>query len=128
MPRTIDMRKTLPILSAILILSQGCYYDNAEELYEFEDQLNAINCDDLRVSFTDEVFPIIQGNCNITGCHVAGGNGILLENYNNVKAKVDNGSMMELVVNNQSMPPAQPLTGCQISQIESWINAGAPNN
>jgi hypothetical protein len=118
------MRKTLPILSAILILSQGCYNDNVEELYEFEDP----NCDALDVSFSNQVFPIIQGNCSITGCHVAGGNGMLLENYNNVKAYVDNGTMFDRVVNTQDMPPSQPLTSCQIDQIDSWINAGAPNN
>ena len=118
------MRKTLPILSAILILSQGCYNDNVEELYEFEDP----NCDTLDVSFSNQVFPIIQGNCSITGCHVAGGNGMLLENYNNVKAYVDNGTMFDRVVNTQDMPPSQPLTSCQIDQIDSWINAGAPNN
>ncbi len=122
------MRKTLPKLLAILFLSQGCYYDNAEELYEFEDQLNAADCVVLDVSYTNVIVPIIQGNCATTGCHVAGGNGILLENYNSVKAKVDNGTMLELVVNSKTMPPSLPLTGCQVQQVESWINAGAPNN
>ena len=122
------MRKSLPILSAIILLCQGCYYDNAEELYEFEDQLNEMNCDVVDVSFSDDIFPIIQGNCSITGCHLTGGNGILLENYNSVKDKVDSGDILDLVVNNQTMPPAQPLTGCQIGQFESWITAGAPNN
>ena len=123
------MRKILPILSAILILSQGCYYDTVEELYEFEDQLNATNCDALDVSFSNQIFPIIQGNCSsLGGCHVAGGNGMLFENYNNVKAKVDDGSLLEQVVNAQTMPPSFPLTGCQIQQLDSWINAGAPNN
>jgi hypothetical protein len=123
------MRKTLPtILAAILIFSQGCYYDNEEELYEFENQIIAANCNNLNVSYANEIFPIIQGNCSITGCHIAGGNGMLLENYNNVKAYVDNGSLLEVVVTSQTMPPSQPLTSCQIEQVESWINAGAPNN
>lgn len=116
------------MLSAILIFSQGCYYDNVEELYEFEDQLNESECDNIDVSYAADILPMIQGNCSTPGCHVAGGNGILFENYGNVKAKVDNGSMLELVVNNQTMPPAQPLTGCQILQMESWITAGALNN
>lgn len=125
---TTNMRKALPILSAILVLSQGCYYDNEEELYEFEDQLNAANCDDVDMSFTDDIFPIIQGNCAITGCHVTGGNGILLENYNTVKAKVDDGTFRQQAVDAQTMPPTQPLTSCQVDQIESWLNAGALNN
>ena len=112
------MRKAIPILSAILILSQGCYYDNVEELYEFEDQLNATNCDDVDVSYTAEIFPIIQGNCSTPGCHVAGGNGILFENYNNVKANVDNGSMLAVLPNwpviISRLPSVMAFTPCGI--------------
>ena len=122
------MRKALPILSAILVLSQGCYYDNEEELYEFQDQLNQSNCDDVDMSFANDIMPIIEGNCSITGCHLTGGNGILLEDYNTVKVRVDNGSLQNVVIDAQTMPPAGPLDQCQMDQIESWITAGALNN
>ena len=122
------MRKALTILSAILVLSQGCYYDNEEELYAFEDQLNAANCDKIDVSFSNEILPMIEGNCSITGCHLTGGNGILLEDYNSVKIWVDNGSLKNVVVDAQTMPPSQPLNSCQIEQFEAWINDGARNN
>lgn len=122
------MRKILPILSAILILSQGCYYDNEEELYLFQDQLDQTSCDALNVSFSNDIFPIIQGNCATSTCHVTGGNGILLENYNNVKAFVDDSTLMDVVVTSQTMPPSQALSSCQMQQVESWINEGALNN
>lgn len=126
--RRSNMKRALTIISAILILSQGCYYDNEEELYEFQDQVNEANCDDVDMSFANDIMPIIEGNCSITGCHVTGGNGILLEDYNTVKVRVDNGSFLNVVVDAQTMPPSGPLEQCQMDQIESWITAGALNN
>ena len=121
--------KTIKFLAVVAGLSAlaGCYYDNEEELYQYYYQQNI--CDTVDVSFKNDIFPIVQGNCAVSGCHVSsGGNGILLENYAQVKAKVDNGSFHNRVVVKRDMPPNQPLTDCQISQIDSWINQGAPDN
>lgn len=113
------------LMSGMLMLS-SCYYDNEEELYEYYNQQNI--CDTSTVSFTNDIMPMIQGNC-ITGCHVAGGTGSgIFENYAEVKAKVDNGSMNNRVVVTQDMPPSSALTPCQIQQMEAWILNGAPNN
>ena len=115
------------LLFAVLSVLGGCYYDNEEELYEYWYQQNT--CDTVDVSFQEDIFPIIQGNCATTGCHVAGGSGNgIFENYANVKAKVDNGSFHNRVVVQRDMPPSQPLNDCQIAQIDSWINQGAPDN
>lgn len=124
------MKKDLKILSVLffssMLMFSSCYYDNEEELYEYYNQANP--CDTAAVSFANDIMPMIQGNC-ITGCHVAGGSGNgIFENYNEVKAKVDNGSMMQRVVVNQDMPPGGSLTDCQISQVQAWILNGAPNN
>jgi hypothetical protein len=120
---------TKPLIMALLFsigLLSSCYYDNEEELYEYYNQQN--QCDTTAVSFVDDIMPMIQGNC-ITGCHVAGGTGNgIFENYAEVKAKVDNGSMMQRVVVAQDMPPGTTLTQCQISQMQAWILNGAPNN
>lgn len=120
---------TKPLIMALLFgigLLSSCYYDNEEELYEYYNQQN--QCDTTAVSFVDDIMPMIQGNC-ITGCHVAGGTGNgIFENYAEVKAKVDNGSMMQRVVVAQDMPPSSTLTPCQISQMQAWILNGAPNN
>lgn len=113
------------LLIGMLMLS-SCYYDNEEELYEYYNQSNV--CDTSAVSFSNDIMPMIQGNC-ITGCHMAGGNGNgLFENYAEVKAKVDNNSMMQRVVITQDMPPSGGLTDCQINQMQAWILNGAPNN
>lgn len=108
-------------------LALGCYYDNEEELYEFYYASNP--CDTSSSTFSGTIFPIIQGNCSISGCHVAGGSGPgLLENYDQVKSIVDNGKLESRVLVLRNMPPSGPLTDCQISLIERWLNNGAQNN
>lgn len=124
------MNKTHSLLGISLLLGMlmlsSCYYDNEEELYEYYNQSNP--CDTTAVSFADDIMPMIQGNC-ITGCHVAGGTGSgIFENYAEVKAKVDNGSMNNRVVVQRNMPPSGALTECQILQMQAWILNGAPNN
>lgn len=126
------MNKDLRILSVLLLcgmlMFSSCYYDNEEELYEYYNELNP--CDTAAVSFASDIMPMIQGNC-ISGCHVAGGTGQgagIFENYAEVKAKADNGSLMNRVVVVQDMPSGGSLTDCQISQVQAWILNGAPNN
>jgi hypothetical protein len=105
----------------------GCYYDNEEELYELWYAQNV--CDTLNVSYSQDIKPIIDGQCATSGCHVAGGTGNgIFDNYNGVKAKVDNGSMMDRVVMTRDMPPSVPLSDCNVQKFQAWINAGAPNN
>jgi hypothetical protein len=119
------------ILSTVLLLAglaaAGCYYDNEEELYQFYYDSNP--CDTSAITFSGTVFPIIQGNCTTTGCHVAGGTGPgLMENYAQVKALVDNGKFEDRVLVRRDMPPSAPLTPCQIQHLTLWIDAGAPDN
>jgi hypothetical protein len=119
-------RHTLAIASLLLLAlstTVGCYYDNEEELYPTDP--NA--CDTANVSFSADILPIIQGNC--AGCHPGSG-GFPLENYANVKAKVDNGSLNLRLLINQDMPPAgnTELNQCQKLLIQSWIAKGAQDN
>ncbi len=107
------------------LLTTSCEYNSEEELYP------ETKCDTLNVSFKNDIEPIIENNCAISGCHVAGGNaGGIYNNYTRIKAKVDNGSMRERVVVQQNMPPPDKgsITDCQIDKIDSWIDQGAPNN
>ncbi len=124
------MNRTHSLIGALLLggmlMLSSCYYDNEEELYEYYNLQNT--CDTSVVSFATDIMPMIQGNC-VSGCHVAGGTGVgIFENYAEVKAKVDNGSMNNRVVVVRDMPPANALTDCQILQMQAWILNGAPNN
>lgn len=101
----------------------GCYKDNEEYLY------GEVDCDTTSVSFTNDIFPITQMNCSVIGCHVAGGSAPgTFENYDQIKAVVDESKFKNRVVVLQDMPPSAPLTDCQILHITKWLNDGAPNN
>ena len=114
--------KTIIYITIALLLS-SCYKDNEEYLY------GEIDCDTTAVSFNKDIFPIIQINCTVTGCHKAGGTAPgTFENYNQIKAKVDDGDFKNRVLISQDMPPGVPLTDCQISHITKWLDDGAPNN
>lgn len=121
------MTLSLGGLALMAMALTGCYYDNEEELYQYYYSDN--QCDTSNVTFNQDVFPIIQGNCATTGCHEAGGTGNgIFENYAGLKAKVDNGSFLTRVIQQRTMPPSAPLNDCQVNMLTAWLNAGAPNN
>ncbi len=114
--------KYIAVILSLLFLA-SCYNDNEEELY------GLIDCNPLDVSYSKDIEPLINSSCAISGCHVQGGSGTgIFANYENVKAKVDDGSFRQRVIVQKDMPPSSPLSDCQIKYIESWLNAGAPNN
>jgi hypothetical protein len=107
----------------MILLLSACYKDKEDLLYGNTD------CIIEGVSFAADIKPIIDASCATAGCHVQGGSGNgIFENYSQVKAKVDNGSMRQRVVVQQDMPPSTPLTACQLAHFEQWLNEGAPNN
>ena len=91
------------------------------------------------VSFTNDVFPIIQSRC--VNCH--GGErieeGLLMRSYAEILAGSNNGpvivpgdtanSLLVQLVTTQEMPKRGPkLTPPQVQIITEWVAAGALNN
>lgn len=91
------------------------------------------------VSFSNDVFPIIDSRC--INCH--GGErieeGLLMRSYAELMAGSDNGpvivpgdpanSLLVELVTAQEMPKRGPkLTPPQVQTITEWVAAGAPNN
>ncbi|MDN5201379.1 hypothetical protein QQ008_08400 [Fulvivirgaceae bacterium BMA10] len=117
------LKRVLGIIGLVLIvIGQSCYYDNEEELYPDD------NCDTSNVTFSGTVNPIIQTNCAITGCHVPGTGRVVLQTPQQIKVIVDDGRLEQRAVQDKDMPPTGPLNNCEITQIQTWLNAGAPNN
>lgn len=113
------------LLTVILALGLGgCYYDVEEELYP--DRF----CDLANVTFSGTVQPLIQGNCAVPGCHVAGAQTPDLSSYAGIKAAADAGALVSRAVQGDPspMPPTGLLPDCDRRRIEAWVNAGAPNN
>ncbi len=96
-----------------------------------------------KVSFKDDISPILTESCALVGCHVAGGAGGLdLSKYDTFKNGGKRGAAFvagdgkgSLVVKRidgsqpPQMPPnGPPLDGEQIQLFIDWINEGAENN
>jgi hypothetical protein len=126
------MKSTWITLTAILTiaLAAGCYYDKADLLYPDGKTV----CDSTATAkFSTDVLPVMNASCN-SGCHstASASAGIILDNYNGVKAQVANGKLMGSI-NQASGYSAMPKGGgklntCTIAKLQQWINAGAPNN
>jgi mono/diheme cytochrome c family protein len=89
------------------------------------------DCDLTKFDYTNTIKPILQTNCN--GCHSGSfpSGGLNLTNYDVVKAIALSGSLIgsvKGVTPFSPMPPGGKLSDCQISQMEKWVQAGAPNN
>ena len=111
-------------LSLLLVFASSCYYDNAETLYPYADA----NCDTINVPFTPVASEIIYQSCATTGCHVAGTGRVLLTNYTEIKATIDNGLFVQRTFYAQDMPPQGPLSACNIKKLKAWIDNGALND
>jgi hypothetical protein len=94
-------------------------------------------CDTLNpISYSKQVWPIINNNC--TGCHNSSthSGGVDLSNYtqivNYATQTRNNVPILEGVINKMSgfrpMPPSSTLDACTIRTIELWIEQGTPNN
>jgi mono/diheme cytochrome c family protein len=115
------------IAMAVIVFMQSCYYDVEDELYP-----QTAACDTLDVTFTNSVFPIINSNC--TSCHsgAAPSGNVMLEDYNDISAAANNGSLLGVIRHEPGWSPMPKsggkLNDCDIAQIETWVNDNAPNN
>ena len=124
---------SLVIIGFVILIMNGCYYDNEEELYPV-----AQACDTTNVTYSGTIVPILQDNGCIT-CHsgqVPSGN-IGLENYDDVasSAAIDPGNYGSLYGSISHAPGNSPMpkgggkiSDCSIAQVKAWIDAGYPNN
>ena len=100
----------------------SCTSDNLEEYY------TKFNCETANISFSEDIQPIINTNCAISGCHVSGTGLPSWETYENIAAR---GSDIVKMVSNGTMPPSfsgKSVTIEQVQMIDCWVSLGAPNN
>ena len=94
-----------------------------------------------KVSFKDDIQPILAERCTIPGCHAAPGvGGLNLSQYDTLKkggnsgvafaAGNGNGSLVVKRIDGGGMPPIENwrLTEEQIQLFIDWIDEGAKNN
>ncbi len=77
------------------------------------------------VSYANQIRPIIDGNCQVSGCHGSDSGIPSWATYNDVKSKADR---IKTRTGNKSMPLVGSLSDAEISQIADWVDRGAPEN
>lgn len=111
----------LPLLGVCLNVIISCKKNK-------KDDLNNLDCSKISSSFAANVKPIMEGSCLTSGCHNAGSTNGDFTSYAGIKAKVDNGSMDNRVIQTKNMPLSGSLSMDQLKKIKCWLNSGAPNN
>jgi hypothetical protein len=113
----------------VLIALSGCYYDSEEYLFP---QINN-NCDTTNVTYTLSVKPILENYC--LSCHAnnvaeSSGGGIHLQDFADVKTKVNDGALLNSITRQTNPMPKNSgkLDNCPITIIKIWINNNAPEN
>lgn len=124
--------KTAAVLLLLLpLFTEGCYYDNEEELYP------NTTCDTTNVTYSAVIQPIFSNRCY--PCHsnaTAGnaGNGVSFEGYANLSGYLSTGAptLLGSIRHENGFTPmpqnAAALSACDIHKIEIWINQGYPDN
>jgi len=77
------------------------------------------------VSYSSEIRPIIDTNCQISNCHGTQQGIPSFATYADVKA---NASNIKFRTSSGSMPPTGPLPDAEVKLISDWVDQGAPNN
>jgi hypothetical protein len=88
------------------------------------------DCDTNAFTFSGTVQPLVDSYCKT--CH-SGSNpngNLLLTNYDEIKVIANSDQFSGVLRANgyPLMPQGNPLSECQIRQVEKWIESGAPNN
>jgi len=90
------------------------------------------DCITEKMSFSNDITPIMNQNCNVSGCHdnVTVAAGIRLDTFPGIH---DNADKIVLTINHSNGVSAMPdnadkLSDCDIKKIEAWVNQGKKNN
>ncbi len=86
-------------------------------------------CDTTNVTFSGQVWPMMESYC--VGCHRASapGGGIIIASYADMVSLAENGSLMGSILwenGYAKMPTNQQLSECNISLLQKWIDEGFP--
>ena len=117
----------LCLLIGTMVLG-GCRYDVGDELYG-----PAVDCDTtVAVSYSGDLAPILDLNCNTPACH-GGGIPPELNTHSGVAQSSTEGSLLERIRKSPGDPMLMPKNGdplpeCDLRLFERWVADGAPNN
>lgn len=102
---------------------------------------NGTQCSPDTVYFVQQVLPVFQSGCAMSGCHdaISHKDGVILDNYSNIISTggikpgnpTDSKAYKMMVrTDDERMPPAPSpaMSSTQLALISKWISQGAKNN
>lgn len=125
------MKKITPLIIVALLfaLTEACYSDNKEDLYE---NYQTDDCDTLNTKFMANILPILTENCATSGCHLGVGaqSGLDLSTYADVEIIAKDGRLEGRITGSGGaiMPPVGAMSDCNIDRILKWVANGSQNN
>ncbi len=108
------MKKIIPIL-LLLLLVYSCKKADAD-------------CSQTTYTYDAEVKELIDKNCSVTGCHVAGNTIPNFSSYALIKPFLDNGKVKERLVIKQDMPKLRIIPLKEYNILQCWIEGSYPEN
>jgi hypothetical protein len=102
-------------LILLLFIFTSCEYENAEE--------NAL---EKPVSYSEEIVPLINKNCSLSGCHIEQAMFGNFNEYSEIKSRIDNGKFRLMVFEYKLMPPSthRSLTELELTRLKKWVDEG----
>lgn len=88
-------------------------------------------CDTESVTYSGTIAPVISTKCSdasLGSCHEAGSANGDYTIYDSLNARIQSGAFRTRVITVGDMPDGDSLDACTLSQITTWLDAGAPNN
>ena len=80
------------------------------------------------VSFLENIQPLVNLKCAVSGCHVQGFQPGDFTNYEVIKEKVTEGKLQRMVFELGIMPPVNKLSAEEMSLLKCWVENGAHYN
>lgn len=122
-----------------LIVGAGMLGCRHEVLLPYGGATVSETCSSDSVYFVNDVQPLLNSNCAMSGCHdnASHKEGVRMTNYANIMEEVKAGNAADsklykviIRTDNERMPPPpmSPFTTAQKALIQKWINQGAKNN
>lgn len=134
------MKKSIYLLLPLVFWVFSCEHDSLyTPIEDYSDSILILDdeCNPDKIYFVNDVLPIINSNCAISGCHGGGSaqDGVDFSSYNGIMQQITvgnalNSDLYEAITEDDVddiMPPlpSSPLTPGQIAIIRDWINQGA---
>jgi hypothetical protein len=92
------------------------------------DDYKGLDCSTINAKYSANIFPIINRNCNASGCHNAGSGNGDFTTYAGLKVKADNGTLSDRVLYKKDMPVSAALSLDNRNILKCWLDNGAQNN